>query len=45
MSFGEDFRKYIYGLNQANFKSHNDESVEENPYHPTVTQEDLDSIL
>ena len=43
MSFGEQFAQYIYGLNSSSEKDHH--HFEENPYHPRVTQEELDSII
>ena len=50
MSFDEDFRQYIFGEAQQ-LKSarstpvHIDSKILENPHHPKMTQQDLDSIL
>lgn len=45
MSFGEDFFQYIYG-GHANTKSHNHQhNTKENPHHPDLSQEELDSII
>jgi hypothetical protein len=42
-SFGEDFHQYIYG--GVDTKKNNLFIEEENPHHPEITQEELDSII
>ncbi len=42
MSFDSDFFQYIYGGNKT---SHKHDHSHENPHHPTITQEQIDSIL
>ncbi|MFT6631670.1 MAG: hypothetical protein ACJAS4_001626 [Bacteriovoracaceae bacterium] len=44
MSFGEDFYQYIYGGN-SDEKYQNNIIPKENPHHPDLTQEELDSII
>jgi hypothetical protein len=44
MSFGEDFNKYIYGDN-SDGKILKKTIPKENPHHPDLTQEELDSII
>jgi hypothetical protein len=43
MSFSEDFSQYIYGGNNK-MDSHR-HKVKDNPHHPIITQEELDSII
>lgn len=44
MSFADDFRKYILG-EVNNSKKHGHKDLKENPHHPNLTQEELDSII
>ena len=43
MSFGEDFHQYIYG--GMGTKENISLQAEENPHHPEITEEELDSII
>ena len=44
LNFDADFFQYIYGGQSQNMKTHH-HSAEENPHHPIISEEELESIL
>ena len=44
-SFKEEFKRYIYGNNMPLSHDHHDHAENENPYHPDLTDEQLNDLL